>query len=29
MPCSVCNKDDPPRMPEGFRTDTDEKGTRH
>jgi hypothetical protein len=28
-PCPICNKDDPPRMPEGFEVDTDKNGTRH
>jgi hypothetical protein len=26
MPCPACNKEDPPRMPEGFETDADDKG---
>jgi hypothetical protein len=28
-PCPICNKDDAPRMPEGFEVDTDKNGTRH
>ena len=29
MPCSVCNKDDAPRMSDGFKINTDKSGTRH
>jgi hypothetical protein len=29
MPCPERNTENPTRMPEGFKTDTDEKGTWH
>jgi hypothetical protein len=29
MPCPVCNTDELPEMPNGFKTETDKNGTRH
>jgi len=28
-PCPWCNEGDPPRMPEGFKTEVDKDGWRH
>jgi len=32
MPCPICNPSDeqsPPKMPPGFKVDTDKNGSRH
>jgi hypothetical protein len=29
MPCPICNTAEPPQMPDGFKADLDEDGSRH